>query len=548
MNNDISIFPLGAGQEVGRSCILLSFSDKKRILLDCGVHMGYSNNQKYPNFDLLLKKYKKEDINDIIDIALVTHFHLDHCAALPILTEEKGYKGPIFASEPTKAIIPYMLTDYMNVSKDVIYKYTDKKISNCCSLIKVIFLHQTKEIDGVKITSYYAGHVLGAVMFLIEYNNLKVVYTGDYNTSADRHLRACFIDKVQPDVLISESTYGTVIRDWKKTRENFFMEKIKETFDRGGKVLIPVFALGRAQEFFVLIEDIWSKTNWKYPVYYSSGLSSKVHFFYKFFSNWLNYNINYQIKKNCKNPFDLENIKKYERIYGKLEQPMLVLATPGMLHGGTSMQIFKEWCNDPKNTIIIPGYCVKGTLGNLVLGGAKKVGIDNKFYNVRMEVAKMSFSAHADNRGILRLVEYLQPKNVVFVHGEKKRMEELGYYIKKEMEINCYCPKNFEDLEISIDKNVDNFYKIKKKDKKNFEEFLSNDKSSVEIKSSHEFFSCEDSCDFNEKDFDEDEMRIYQGYLDDEYLEENQIICKVKGSKITKECDFKDDMFLISKK
>jgi len=94
--------------------------------------MGQQDKRKYPNFDFLLEKYQKTDINKIIDLTLITHFHLDHCAALPILTEEKSYKNKILASPPTKAIIPIMLRDYMNVCKDGIYKYSKSKIEKCC--------------------------------------------------------------------------------------------------------------------------------------------------------------------------------------------------------------------------------------------------------------------------------------------------------------------------------------------------------------------------------------------------------------------------------
>lgn len=90
--------------------------------------MGLKDKRKYPNFDLLLKTFNKKDINDLLDAVLITHFHLDHCAALPILTEEKGYKGPILASEPTKAIFQFMLIDYMNVSNDGIYQYSMEMI------------------------------------------------------------------------------------------------------------------------------------------------------------------------------------------------------------------------------------------------------------------------------------------------------------------------------------------------------------------------------------------------------------------------------------
>ncbi len=216
----------------------------------------------------------------MVHLVLVSHFHLDHCAALPLLTERYHYKGPIYASDPTKAILPYMLKDFIGVSKECSISLTQMECDSACNKVKPVFLKETLEFDGVKLTPFYAGHVLGAVMFLIEKDGLKVLYTGDYNTSPDRHLRACEVDRVQPDLVISESTYGTVNREWRKERELKFVQEIKETFDKGGKVLIPVFALGRAQEFFVLIENIWKQKNWTYPVFFSSSLSSKVHFFY----------------------------------------------------------------------------------------------------------------------------------------------------------------------------------------------------------------------------------------------------------------------------
>lgn len=103
----------------------------------------------------------------------------------------------------------------------------------------------------------------------------------------------------------------------------------------------------------------------------------------------------------------------------KSTSPMVLFATPGMLHGGLSMQVFKEWCSEEKNLLIIPGYCVAGTLGNRLLNGMKTIWIDGKMYDINMQIKNMSFSAHADAKGILNLIKHAEPKNVVFVHGEK---------------------------------------------------------------------------------------------------------------------------------
>jgi len=149
------------------------------------------------------------------------------------------------------------------------------------------------------VTAYYAGHVLGAAMFYIECNGETVVYTGDFNMTADRHLGSAWIDKLKPDLVITETTYATTIRDSKRSREREFLKQVHETLDKGGKILIPVFALGRAQELCILLETYWNRTNLKYPIYFSGGLTEKANFYYKLFINWTNEKIKKTfIKKN----------------------------------------------------------------------------------------------------------------------------------------------------------------------------------------------------------------------------------------------------------
>ena len=178
-----------------------------------------------------------------------------------------GYNGEIFMTTPTRAILPYMLEDFRKVILDTQNKssdpqqtpialYTQENIKQCLGKVKVINLHETVVCKDIRIKAYYAGHVLGASMFLIEYKGVKVVYTGDFNSNADRHLGPAWIEKVHPDLLISESTYATTIRDSKRARERDFLKEVQDTIDEGGKVLIPVFALGRAQVFFLFLCNI----------------------------------------------------------------------------------------------------------------------------------------------------------------------------------------------------------------------------------------------------------------------------------------------------
>jgi integrator complex subunit 11 len=453
MNKDfkVEIIPLGAGQEVGRSCIFVSFNREKNILLDCGVHMGYSNIKKYPNFKFLKQKYKVDDINKLIDCLLLSHFHLDHCAALPFLIGTENFDRPIITSQPTKAILPFMLKDFSRVTKDRVFEIEEKEINKVNQLVQTLGLGEQTIFNDIKIKMYYAGHVLGAVMFLMEYKGVKVLYTGDYNSAADRHLAALQIDACNPDIVITESTYATVMKQWKKQREMQFMSLAKRTLERQGKVLIPVFALGRAQELMILIDDLWNKTGWTIPVYYSGKLVERVQFYYKLFLPWTNENIQ---KSGLE---QLERISGFTR-FSKLDKgiihspiPMVILATPGMLHAGQSLELFKELCEDSRNSLLIPGYCVKGTFGEKLLSGEKNITIHEKDYNVKMEVAKMSFSAHADSKGITDLLSFLNPSHVVFVHGEKSRMFKLAEHLTETSKMVSHCPANHQCLVISFD-------------------------------------------------------------------------------------------------
>ena len=149
-------------------------------------------------------------------------------------------------------------------------------------------------------------------------------------------------------------------------------------------------------------------------------MTEKANFYYKLFINWTNEKIKKTFIK--KNMFDFSHVRQFDQSSLKSDQPMVFFATPGMLHGGLSLQTFKEWAGSEKNAVIIPGYCMPGTVGNKILCGEKKITIDDKVVEVKMQVYNMSFSAHADSKGIMELLSHLEPKNVILVHGEKEKM------------------------------------------------------------------------------------------------------------------------------
>ncbi|XP_013414620.1 uncharacterized protein LOC106176683 [Lingula anatina] len=235
---EIKVVPLGAGQDVGRSCIIVSLGGKN-VMLDCGMHMGYNDDRRFPDFTYI---NRSGTLTEYLDCVIISHFHLDHCGALPYMSEMVGFDGPIYMTQPTKAICPILLEDYRKITVDRKGEqnfFTSEMIKNCMKKVVPVNLHQTVQVDDeLEIKAYYAGHVLGAAMFRITVGSQSVVYTGDYNMTPDRHLGAAWIDKCRPDLLITESTYATTIRDSKRCRERDFLKKVHDCVDKGGKVPI----------------------------------------------------------------------------------------------------------------------------------------------------------------------------------------------------------------------------------------------------------------------------------------------------------------------
>ncbi|KAJ6771818.1 INTEGRATOR COMPLEX SUBUNIT 11 [Salix koriyanagi] len=444
----IECLVLGAGQEVGKSCVVVTINGK-RIMFDCGMHMGYDDHRRYPDFSLISKS---RDFDHSLDCVIITHFHLDHVGALPYFTEVCGYNGPIYMTYPTKALAPLMLEDFRKVLVDrrgEEEQFTSLHISQCMQKVIAIDLKQTLQVDDdLQIRAYYAGHVLGAAMFYAKVGESAMVYTGDYNMTPDRHLGAAQIDRLELDLLITESTYATTIRDSKYAREREFLKAVHECVAGGGKVLIPTFALGRAQELCILLDDYWERMNLKVPIYFSAGLTIQANMYYKILISWTSQKIKETYA--TRNAFDFKHVHNFDRSLINAPGPCVLFATPGMISGGFSLEVFKQWAPCEMNLITLPGYCVAGTVGHKLMSGKPtKIVLDKDTQiDVRCQIHQLSFSPHTDSKGIMDLARFLSPKNVILVHGEKPKMVSLKERIQSELRIPCYLPANYDTVHI----------------------------------------------------------------------------------------------------
>ncbi|XP_059649719.1 cleavage and polyadenylation specificity factor subunit 3-II [Cornus florida] len=437
----IECLVLGAGQEVGKSCVVVSINGK-RILFDCGMHMGYLDHRRYPDFSLISKS---GDFDNALTCIIITHFHLDHIGALPYFTEVCGYRGPIYMTYPTKALGPLMLEDYRKVMVDrrgEQEQFSYQNIVDCMKKVTAVDLKQTVQVDkDLQIRAYYAGHVLGAAMFYAKVGDTAMVYTGDYNMTPDRHLGAAQIDRLQLDLLITESTYATTVRDSKYAREREFLKAVHKCIAGGGKVLIPTFALGRAQELCMLLDDYWERMNIKVPIYFSAGLTIQANMYYKTLISWTSQKV--KDMYTTRNAFDFKNVCSFDRSLVNAFGPCVLFATPGMISGGFSLEVFKQWAPSEMNLVTLPGYCVAGTIGHKLMSGKpSKIDVDGSQIDVRCQIHQLSFSPHTDAKGIMDLVKFLSPKHVILVHGEKPKMASLKQRIRSELGIQCYDPAN----------------------------------------------------------------------------------------------------------
>ncbi|KQK12041.1 hypothetical protein BRADI_1g01200v3 [Brachypodium distachyon] len=390
-----------------------------------------------------------------IDVLLVTHFHLDHAASLPYFLEKTTFKGRVFMTHATKAIYRLLLSDYVKVSKvsveDMLFDEQD--IIRSMDKIEVIDFHQTLEVNGIRFWCYTAGHVLGAAMFMVDIAGVRILYTGDYSREEDRHLKAAEIPQFSPDVCIVESTYGVQQHQPRHVREKRFTDAIHNTVSQGGRVLIPAFALGRAQELLLILDEYWSNHPelQKIPIYYASPLAKKCMAVYQTYINSMNERIRNQFAQS--NPFHFKHIEPLNSIDNFHDVgPSVVMASPGSLQSGLSRQLFDKWCTDKKNTCVIPGYVIEGTLAKTIINEPREVTLANGLTApLHMQIFYISFSAHADFPQTSGFLDELRPPNIILVHGEANEMGRLKQKLITQFDgtnIKIVSPKNCQSVEM----------------------------------------------------------------------------------------------------
>ena len=456
----VTIKTLGAFQQVGRSCVLVETAESK-VLLDCGIHPGSRNPwDAYPRLDWA-------DISpNEIDAIVVSHAHLDHQGFVPAMCKY-GYDGPVYCTEPTLPLMSMLQNDFVKIAQieggRLIYDQKDIR-DEIQHTITLPYGMVTDISPDIKLVFNNAGHILGSatVHLHIGEGAHNIVYTGDYKYGRTALFDSATWNYPRVETLITESTYGAKedIMPVREEVEMKFVNAINETLMQGGKVLIPIPAVGRAQEILIVLDQYMrNKILVEAPVF-MEGMISEATAIHVSYADYLSRELRTKILEEGVNPFKSEYFTEVEhptdREEAYREGPAIIMATSGMLEGGPVLDYFEHLAPGEKNKILFVSYQVQGSMGRRVLDGgsqASLMGQDGKIkiVDVRAKVEKADgFSGHSDYNQIIRFVGKVRPKlQLVLVnHGEKRKTENLAYAIQRIYRIPAIHPAVQEAIRV----------------------------------------------------------------------------------------------------
>jgi len=446
----IRLTTLGGFREVGRSCLLLQ-TPQSNVLLDCGLSVKAEANP-YPALNLPEFNIQK------LDAIILSHAHLDHSGVVPYLYEY-GYRGPLYCSRPTRDLMALLQLDYINICQRENKKplYTSKGIEEAIKHCVTLEYGEVSDITpDMRLTLENAGHLLGSSTVHIHIGNglHNVLYTGDLKYGKTKLFEPASTNYTRVESLIIESTYGTEKRTPYKEAERLLIENVKRVLKRGGRILIPSFAVGRAQEVIAILAD----TDIDAPIYLDGMLwdATAIHTAYPEF---MSKEMQEKILHKEKNPFidprlkGIGSQKEREEVLNN-PNPCIILATSGMLVGGPAIEYLRELAGDPKNALIFVGYQAEGTMGRRIQKGWKRIPIENgdrSGLELKLEVITVEgLGGHSEQRELVSFVQHLKtkPRKILVNHGESTKCVELAKVLHKTIKTETTAPKNLETLRL----------------------------------------------------------------------------------------------------
>jgi metallo-beta-lactamase family protein len=444
----------GAGTVTGSKTLIES--NGIRILVDCGMFQGIKPLREL-NWEPL------PILPSSIDFVLLTHGHLDHCGWLPRLVDQ-GFEGKIYCTSPTKSITKLILLDSAKIQEEEAYQankgnyskhekakplYDVQQAEKVFPLFRVIPMGEPVNLDAeITATFSYAGHILGASSITLSIEGKIVVFSGDIGRDND----VLMFPPQKPksaDYVFIESTYGNRIHpdeDVKVLLEAY----INSTFSKGGTIIIPSFAVERAQTIMYLLWQLKKEDripNIPYIIDTPMGISVLD----VFEDNRKYHKLSTQDCEDMCKMFSM--ITDYETTIATIydSQPKIVIAASGMITGGRVLSYLERYIGLPETTVIIVGYQAEGTRGRKLLEGATAIKIHGKYYDVKAKIVEIEgLSAHGDQNDLLNWLSILtqKPQKVFLVHGENQPADELRIKIQERYGFKCCVPIMGQEFEL----------------------------------------------------------------------------------------------------
>ena len=459
--SEVSLLTLGGFGQVGRSCMLMTTPDSK-ILIDCGVNPGAHNpNEAFPRLDWA------NITLDELDAVVIGHAHFDHTGFLPVLLKY-GYKGPIYCTEPTLPMMNLIQLDSIKVAtaQGKLPLYSERDVFQVMRQATTLRYGTVTDISpDVKLVLSNAGHILGSATchFHIGNGDHNFVYSGDIKYGKSMLLESAYTNYPRVETLLIESTYGAKedIQPSRQEVETAFIASVNSVLKEGGKVLIPIPAVGRAQELMMVIDQYMKSGQLTEAPVFMEGMIQEATAIHEAYPEYLARELRQKILETDDNPFDSEYFTNIEHSDAREEplreeSPCIIIATSGMLEGGPVIEYLRNVAPDKKNKILFVSYQVNGTLGRRVMDGARQVSLIGK--NGKVEVVSINcgierlegFSGHSDYNQLMSFVQRLRPKlrRVLVNHGERRKSENLSMSIRRMYRVSTHYPQIQEAIKL----------------------------------------------------------------------------------------------------
>jgi Cft2 family RNA processing exonuclease/dsRNA-specific ribonuclease len=416
---------LGGAGSIGASCALLEAAGTS-LLIDCGVR--FRADKPLPDLDLLTGKK--------IDAIIVTHAHSDHTGGLPV-AHEAFPSAPILMTPPTLDLVGVLQRDALKIMgmaerEGDMPLYAERQVEGMLQQIRPVHHHHAVQVGEILVTFLPASHILGASMVHFATPAGAALFTGDYSVGAQKTVPALERPALPVDLVVSESTYGNRLHADRGLSEDRLVRAIGETLERGGRVLVPAFAIGRAQEVLLVVKDAMRARRLPEVPVFVDGMVRAVCGVYAQHERYVTPQLARQMRTG--HPFFTGTIRPVRRPDERKEVldagPCVIVSSSGMLQGGPSAYYAAELAPGERDAILITGYQDEESPGASLLRlaaerGPRRLRLGGKEVDVRCRFETYGLSAHADRMQMMGLVEALSPTTVVLVHGDREAKESL---------------------------------------------------------------------------------------------------------------------------